>query len=175
MFPYVADPWHLYRVFAKLKGETVEEWDTALSQLAEIQQRGATLDLKPEDPPIIIVEEVATPAAEPEPQPEAETTAPEATTATVNETEPAAMEPQTDAPPTNGEANTTTNKAPTPASSSARTSKTDLKGGSDSKSSDKDKASVRGNAPCGNKGWQSVIGISMWRRNWSRSKQQRVI
>ncbi|KAI0379471.1 CNVH-domain-containing protein [Hypomontagnella monticulosa] len=158
------------KVFAKLKGESVEEWDTALAQLTTIQSRGTTLDLKPEDPPIIIVEEAATPAVE---QPE-EAVAASVAASVANEAVEAAKEPATngEAPTTNGEAtaNAVNKTTTTPASSSARTSKTDLKGGSD-----KDKSSVRGTAPCSNKGWQSVIGISMWRRGWSRSKQQRVI
>ncbi|KAG4218526.1 hypothetical protein PC116_g32994, partial [Phytophthora cactorum] len=52
------------KVFKQLQGETIEEWENTLSEIEGLRERSHTLELKPEDPPQVIVEEPEAPETE---------------------------------------------------------------------------------------------------------------
>ncbi|KAI0108798.1 Cyanovirin-N [Hypoxylon sp. NC0597] len=100
----------LKRVFARLQGETIEEWDKALEVLQETKKRVEILKLEPEP--------------EPEPEPEVLVEAPAADEA-VEVPQKAEEEPQvTDESKTTGEAQTTNEPEAADVSSNSRTTTT---------------------------------------------------
>ncbi|KAF3060059.1 hypothetical protein GL218_04684 [Daldinia childiae] len=184
------------KVFKQLQGETIEEWQNTLLEVESLKQRAQTLELKPEDPPVVIVEEPE--AVEPEAI-EAPETATEAEASNeaeaakadgVSELDASDKAPETDgaeapaeaAEPATTEGTTTeaAKAAPVPetsntASSSTRASsdKSVLKDGS--KDTSKTNIPSSTNPNVSTKRWHSVIGIPVWRKSWSRPRQQRVV
>ncbi|KAI1468165.1 CNVH-domain-containing protein [Daldinia caldariorum] len=179
------------KVFKQLQGETIEEWQNTLVEIETLKQRSQILELKPEDPPQVIVEEPEEPEIEaieaPETAAEAEAEASNEAEApqpdTVSELEAADKVPEingTEATPTEATATEPAKAVPeaaNTASSSTRASsdKSVLKDGAKNAS----QTNVPGNAntkPSTNpKRWHSVIGIPVWRKSWSRPRQQRVV
>ncbi|KAI1641932.1 CNVH-domain-containing protein [Daldinia loculata] len=184
------------KVFKQLEGETIEEWQNTLLEVESLKQRTQTLELKPEDPPVVIVEEPELVEPEAIEAPETATEAEASNEAEANKTDGASELDATDkAPETNGaeapaeaaepattEATTTepAKAAPAPetsnkASSSTRASfdKSVLKDGS--KNASKTNIPSSTNPNVSTKRWHSVIGIPVWRKSWSRPRQQRVV
>ncbi|KAK6952719.1 hypothetical protein Daesc_005013 [Daldinia eschscholtzii] len=187
------------KVFKQLQGETIEEWENTLSEIEGLRERSHTLELKPEDPPQVIVEEPEAPETEaieaPETAAEAEASNEgEATKAdTVSELEASDKAPETNATEATTQTEPITEAAPTEAATTeptkaapetANTASSSTRASSD-KSVLKDGAknasqtNVSGNANTkpnvSTKRWHSVIGIPVWRKSWSRPRQHRVV
>ncbi|KAI1103378.1 Cyanovirin-N [Jackrogersella minutella] len=175
------------RVFTRLRGIAVEEWDNALDQLAAIRARAGALKLEPEPEPApeIIVE---APAADAQSQvtadqPSSSKTAEEPQTANESEAAEASTVVEPTSPKPSDEPSFD-RKPDTTAASSTRASslKPDQHraappngspppppGGNGNKSA----ASVRRNGSS-RKGWHNVLGISMF-RSWSRHRQPKAV
>ncbi|KAI8966305.1 CNVH-domain-containing protein [Daldinia sp. FL1419] len=188
------------KVFKQLQGEEIEEWQNTLVEVEGLRKRSQILEVKPEEPPKIEVEEPE--AAEPEAIEAPETTEGEAfneAEATnkpdgASELEAAGKAPETDGTEVATEGQPATTEAATdaakaaPATNGPETSNTaasSTRASSDNKSVLKDaskngsKTNIPGpTGPNGNvstKRWHSVIGIPVWRKSWSRPRQQRVV
>ncbi|OTB03210.1 hypothetical protein M426DRAFT_23998 [Hypoxylon sp. CI-4A] len=186
----------MQRVFTRLQGTNVEEWDKALELLADIKRRKETLKLEPEEEPQIIIE-VPTPDEQQQPLVAEEPQAAEEVPPTITTEEP----PKADSeqPQANGETTNNNNQqqaaaeqqAPPQTISSSSTRASSLKPDPNDESSrkstsnnnnnnngdkDKDKtSSVRGNGTSSSrKGWQNVLGISML-RSWSKHRQPKAV
>ncbi|KAI1655562.1 CNVH-domain-containing protein [Daldinia decipiens] len=183
------------KVFKQLQGETIEEWQNTLLEMESLKQRAQTLELKPEDPPVVVVEEPE--AVEPEAieAPETATEAEASNEAEASKTDGASELDVTDkAPETNGaeepagaaepatEATTTEAAKATPAPETSNTASSSTRASSDksvlkdaSKNVSKTNIPSSTNPNVSTKRWHSVIGIPVWRKSWSRPRQQRVV
>ncbi|KAI1803246.1 CNVH-domain-containing protein [Daldinia bambusicola] len=192
------------KVFKELQGETIEEWQNTLAEIESLKQRSQILQLKPEDPPQVIVEEPEGPeteaieapetAVETEAEAEASNDAEAPQPDTVSELEAAdkvpeingteattQTEPVTEGTPTEATATEPGKAAPeaaNTASSSTRASsenKSVLKDGAKNTSQTNVPSNGNGKPSANPKRWHSVIGIPVWRKSWSRPRQQRVV
>ncbi|KAI1385973.1 Cyanovirin-N [Hypoxylon trugodes] len=185
----------LKRVYIRLQGESVEEWDKVLELLTDTQQRIETLQLEPEPEPEPEVE--PTPEPEPEPLVSEVSKTDEPTTGELAATEASATSPLTNGILPNGDSapkpeqqQSTTDESSKPAAVPAapadvpngttpasKTATTTTNTSSPSSSNPKLAASTSKNGSTRGstrKGWHNVLGVSLF-RGWSKHRQPKAI